>query len=82
MAEVSCASLGGLQGDTTGETTSPSALAEDARGGLKGQCDSRGPPGGAAPLGHDVALALSLAPEHNVEALFLLPWGKIVVAVC
>lgn len=46
ISDVSCASLGGFQGMTAGEPTSPSALAEEAYSGLEGQPDSRGAPWG------------------------------------
>lgn len=37
ISPVSCASLGRLEGDTVGQPTSPSALAEEAYSGLEGQ---------------------------------------------
>lgn len=81
ISDVSCAALGGLQGDTAGEPTSPSALAEQGYAGLEGQRDSWRASWEGEPVGHEVALGLCLVPENNAEALFLLPWAKRGVCV-
>ena len=78
ISDVSYVFLGGLQGETAGEPTIPSALAQETYSGLEGQRDSPGAPWGGAPVGHEVALGLCSAPENNTEALFLLPWENMV----